>query len=338
MDKNFRIGALHPLRFSPLLYYLARFSTLLNAVLTGRRLNKPSRPLVAAGSLLELMWTRRSGDRRRYARCGRDRRRRSLVIALSRDHYLDRISSRGRSDMPSRNSWKNCCERRFWGGFLRTIVPRSSSVSRWRVASMPLGSPDPIDRHPPVGLALPHHMSESRERKMISHRQESIGCNTIQDRPARLDRQNRVVVENRSPFRVLKAGDRVVDDIRHVQELLVLGGEENRCVCGRMAWRRNIVHAGCNFATLLHEAGSGGYRRKVILCGGHNALLERIGHRRFRHLCLELFTRPVIPLGVHEHESSLGEGGHAGLGNETADMVEVPMRHDHEIDAVGGNS
>jgi pimeloyl-ACP methyl ester carboxylesterase len=42
------VGALHPLRFSTLLYYFARFSTLLNAVLTGRRLNKPSRPLVAA--------------------------------------------------------------------------------------------------------------------------------------------------------------------------------------------------------------------------------------------------------------------------------------------------
>lgn len=42
------------LRYSTI---LRDFSSLLNAVLTGRRLNKPSRPLVAAGGLLELMWT-----------------------------------------------------------------------------------------------------------------------------------------------------------------------------------------------------------------------------------------------------------------------------------------
>jgi hypothetical protein len=50
-----QVGALHPFRFSTLLYDFARFRTLLNAMLTGRPLNKPSRAPEATGSLLEFL-------------------------------------------------------------------------------------------------------------------------------------------------------------------------------------------------------------------------------------------------------------------------------------------
>src|SRR6266404_2455116 len=104
-----------------------------------------------------------------------------------------------------------------------------------------------------------------------------------------------------------------------------------------MAGRGDVVHPGRDLAPLLHEAGSGGDRWKAIFRGGHCALLERIGHRRSRHVRFELLASPVVPLGVNEHECRLREGGRACLGDEATDVIEVSMRHDHKVDALGSD-
>src|SRR5712672_1084089 len=99
----------------------------------------------------------------------------------------------------------------------------------------------------------------------------------------------------------------------------------------RMSRRRYIVHAGCDFAALLHEPGSGGDRWQVLSSCPNRRLLERIGHRRTVDLAFVTAAGPVVPLRIDKDELSLRKRQRARFRHQTADMVQVTMRHHDQI-------
>src|SRR6266403_2628824 len=72
-----------------------------------------------------------------------------------------------------------------------------------------------------------------------------------------------------------------------------------------MPRRRNILHAACNFAALLHEPGSIGDRWQVLSSCPNRGLLERVGHGRTVDLALVAASGPVVPLRIDKDELSL---------------------------------
>src|SRR5580700_2034243 len=97
----------------------------------------------------------------------------------------------------------------------------------------------------------------------------------------------------------------------------------------RMSRRRHVVHAGCDFAALLHKPGSIGDRWQVLPSRGNRALLERVGHRRTVDLAFVTAAGPVVPLRIDEDELSLRKRQRARFGHQAADMVQMTVR-DHD--------
>src|ERR1700752_4892450 len=97
-----------------------------------------------------------------------------------------------------------------------------------------------------------------------------------------------------------------------------------------MSRRRNIVHAGCDFAVLLHESGSVGDRWQVISSCANRALLELVGNRRTVALTFVTPAGPVVPLRIDKDELSLRKRQRARCLHQAADMVQMTVRdHDH---------
>src|SRR5277367_4252002 len=105
-----------------------------------------------------------------------------------------------------------------------------------------------------------------------------------------------------------------------------------------MSRRRNIVHASCDFAALLHEPGSVGDRGQVILSCSNRALLERVGHRRTVDLTFVTAAGPVIPFRIDKDELSLRKHQRARFRHQAADMVQVTVRHHDQIYALWRDS
>src|SRR5882757_3114360 len=99
----------------------------------------------------------------------------------------------------------------------------------------------------------------------------------------------------------------------------------------RMSCRRNIVHATCDFAALLHESASVGDRWQVLSRCPDRGLLERVGHRRAVDLAFVTAAGPVVPLRIDKDELSLRKRQRARFRHQTADMVQVTMRHHDQI-------
>src|SRR5258708_28068297 len=106
----------------------------------------------------------------------------------------------------------------------------------------------------------------------------------------------------------------------------------------RMSRRRNIVHAACDFAALLHEPGSVGDRWQVLSSCSNRGLLERVGHRRTVDLAFVTAAGPVVPLRVDKDELSLRKRQCARFRHEAADMVQVTMRRRDQIYALWRDS
>src|SRR5467141_2380909 len=106
----------------------------------------------------------------------------------------------------------------------------------------------------------------------------------------------------------------------------------------RMSRRRNIVHAGCDFAALLHEPGSVGHRWQVLSSCPNRGLLERVGHRRTVDLAFVTVAGPVVPLRIDKDELSLRKRQRARFCNQDADMVEGAVRSHDPIYALWRDS
>src|ERR1700675_4796646 len=102
----------------------------------------------------------------------------------------------------------------------------------------------------------------------------------------------------------------------------------------RMSRRRNVVHAACDFAALLHEPGSVGDRWQVLSSCPNRGLLERVGHRRTVDLAFVTAAGPVAPLRIDKDELSLRKRQRARFRHQAADMVQVTMRRHDQIDAL----
>src|SRR5580700_6744836 len=102
----------------------------------------------------------------------------------------------------------------------------------------------------------------------------------------------------------------------------------------RMSRRRHVVHAGCDFAALLHEPGSVGDRWQVLSSRENRALLERIGHRRTVDLAFVTAAGPVVPLRIDKGELSLRKRHHARFRDQAADVVQVTVRRYVQIYAL----
>src|SRR5690348_2357016 len=102
----------------------------------------------------------------------------------------------------------------------------------------------------------------------------------------------------------------------------------------RMSRRRNIVHAACDFAALLHEPGSVGDRWQVLSSRGNRALLERVGHRRTIDLAFVTAAGPVIPLRIDKDELSLRKRQRARFRRQAADVVQMTVRQRDQVDAL----
>src|SRR5271156_6377465 len=102
----------------------------------------------------------------------------------------------------------------------------------------------------------------------------------------------------------------------------------------RMSRRRNIVHAACDFAALLHEPGSVGDRWQVLSRRDNRALLERIGHRRTVDLAFVTAAGPVIPLRINKEKLRLRKRPRTGFRYQAADMIEVTVRRYDQIYAL----
>src|ERR1700693_1242886 len=124
-------------------------------------------------------------------------------------------------------------------------------------------------------------------------------------------------------------------DVTHMDELLVARGEQDCGMGRRMSRRRYIVHAGCDFAALLHEPGSVGDRWQVLPSRGNRALLERVGHRRTVDLAFVAGAGPVIPLRIDKDELSLRKRQRARFRHQAADMIQVTVRRHDQIYALG---
>src|SRR5260370_31270174 len=105
-----------------------------------------------------------------------------------------------------------------------------------------------------------------------------------------------------------------------------------------MSRGRNIVHAACDFAALLHEPGSVGDRWQVLSSCRNRGLLERVGHRRTVDLAFVTVAGPVVPLRVDKDELSLRKRQRARFCHQAADMVEVTVRRHDQIYALRRDS
>src|SRR5438477_12232604 len=106
----------------------------------------------------------------------------------------------------------------------------------------------------------------------------------------------------------------------------------------RMSRRRNIVHAACDFAALLHEPGSVSDRWQVLSRRRNRSLLERVRHRRTVDLAFVTAAGPVVPLRVDKDELSLRKHQRARFRHQAADMVQVTVRRHNQIYALGRDS
>src|SRR6202023_982970 len=106
----------------------------------------------------------------------------------------------------------------------------------------------------------------------------------------------------------------------------------------RMSRRRNIVHAACDFAALLHEQGPVGERWQVLSSRGNRALLERVGHRRTVDLAFVTAAGPVVPLRIDKDELSLRKRQRARFRHHAADVVQVTVRYHDKIYALWRDS
>src|SRR5712672_209080 len=106
----------------------------------------------------------------------------------------------------------------------------------------------------------------------------------------------------------------------------------------RMSRRRNIMHAGCDFAALLHEPGSVGDRWQVLSSCPNRCLLERVGHRRTVDVAFVTAAGPVVPLRVDKDELSLRKRQGARFRHQAADMVQVTVRRHDQIYALWRDS
>src|SRR4029077_7808537 len=127
-------------------------------------------------------------------------------------------------------------------------------------------------------------------------------------------------------------------DVTHMDELLLARDEQDCGMGRRMSWRRNIVHAGCDFAALLHEPGSVGDRRQVISSRPNRALLEPVGHRRTVDLAFVSAAGPVVPLRIDKDELSLRKRQRTRLRHQAADMVQMTVRQHDQIYALWRDS
>src|SRR5260370_5633268 len=101
-----------------------------------------------------------------------------------------------------------------------------------------------------------------------------------------------------------------------------------------MSWRRNIVHAAGDFATLLHEPGSLRDRWQVLSSCPNRGLLERVGHRRTVDIAFVTAAGPVVPLRVDKDVLSFRKSWRTRFRHQAADMVQVTMRDHDQIDAL----
>src|ERR1700686_2940245 len=102
----------------------------------------------------------------------------------------------------------------------------------------------------------------------------------------------------------------------------------------RMSRRRNIVHAACDFAALLHEPGSLGHRWQVLSSCPDRGLLERVGHRRTVDLAFVTAAGPVVPLRIDKEELSLRKRQRARFPHHAPDWVQVSVRYHDKIYAL----
>jgi hypothetical protein len=93
-----------------------------------------------------------------------------------------------------------------------------------------------------------------------------------------------------------------------------------------MSRRRNIVHAACDLAALLHEPGPVGDRWQVLSSCPNRSLLERVGHRRTVDLAFVTAAGPVVSLRIDKDELSLRKRQRARFRHQAADMVQVTVR------------
>src|SRR6202162_1691456 len=133
---------------------------------------------------------------------------------------------------------------------------------------------------------------------------------------------------------MLEARHWIMGNITHMHELLLARGEQDCGMGRRMSRRRNGVHAGCDFAALLHEARSVSDWWQVISSGLNRALLEWVGHRRTVDLTFVTAAGPVIPLRIDKDELSLRKRQRVRFRHEAADMVQMTVRRHHQIYAL----
>src|SRR5712671_4654598 len=105
-----------------------------------------------------------------------------------------------------------------------------------------------------------------------------------------------------------------------------------------MSRRRNVVHAACDFAALLHEPGSVGDRWQVLSSCPNRALLERVGHRRTVDLAFVTTSGPVVPLRIDKDELSLRKRKRSRFRHQAADMIQVTVRRHDQIYALWRDS
>src|SRR5882724_3849548 len=105
-----------------------------------------------------------------------------------------------------------------------------------------------------------------------------------------------------------------------------------------MSRRRNIVHAACDFAALLHEPRSVGDRWQVLSSCPNRGLLERVRHRRTVDLAFVTAAGPVVPLRIDKDELSLRKRQGARFRHQAADVVQMTVRRHDQIYALGRDS
>src|SRR3984893_8702593 len=106
----------------------------------------------------------------------------------------------------------------------------------------------------------------------------------------------------------------------------------------RMSRRRNIVHATCDFAALLHESGSDGDGWQVLSSCPNRTSLERVGHRRISDFAFVTAAGPVVPLRVDKDELSVRKRQRARFRYQAPDMVQVTVRDHDQIYALWRDS
>src|SRR5258708_1283458 len=106
----------------------------------------------------------------------------------------------------------------------------------------------------------------------------------------------------------------------------------------RMSPGRDIVHAACDFAALLHKPGSAGDRWQVLSSCSYCGILERVGHRRTVDFVFETAARPVVPLRIDKDELSLRKRRRARFRHQAADVIQVTVRYHDQVYALWRDS